>query len=189
MPKKINYTLTTESVKELEAAIQQEKRKEVRRRAMAIRQLHLGQKPQAVAEMFMVSAATIYNWWKRHQLLGVEGLANEVKKMPKRKVSQRYLQEIEEALAKEPAAFGYTFAVWTLETLRDHLYQQTRVKITTVWLSRVLKQEGYVFRRPKHTLGNKQDPLAKAKAEAALEALKKRALTEQSAFSLWTKRP
>ena len=122
MPKKINYTLTTESVEELEEAIQKSKLPEVRRRALAIRQLHLGKKPQEVAEMFPVTAATIYNWWHRYQLLEVAGLANEVKQMPKRKVTPAYLAKIEEALAQEPEALGYTFPIWTLETLRDHLH-------------------------------------------------------------------
>lgn len=187
MPKKINYTLTNESVKELETAIQRHKRVEVRRRAVAIRQLHLGKKPGEVAEMLLVSMATIYNWWRRYQLLGVAGLANEVKEMPKRKVTAAYVAKIEEALEQEPEVFGYRFAIWTLETWRDHLHRETGINITTKWLGTVLKQQGYVFRRPKHTLSNKQDPLVKEQAEEAIEALKKRALTEQSAFSLWTK--
>ncbi len=188
MPKKIDYTLTKESVQELEEAIQTSKYPEVRRRTMAIRQLHLGKKPQEVAAMFLVSAATIYNWWHRYQLLGVAGLANEVKQIPKRKVTPAYLAKIEEALEQEPATLGYAFPIWTLETLRDHLHQETGINITTKWLGIVLKQHDYVFRRPKHTLRNKQDPLAKEQAEEAIAALKKRALTEKSASSLWTKR-
>lgn len=188
MPKKIDYTLTTESVQELEDAIQASKYPEVRRRATAIRQLHLGKKPQEVADMLLVSAATIYNWWQRYQLLGVTGLANEVKQMPKRKVTPAYLAKIEEALSQDPESFGYAFPIWTLETLRQHLHKETCINISTKWLGLVLKKHGYVFRRPKHTLSNKQDTLAKEQAEVAIEALKKRALREKSAFSLWTKR-
>ena len=189
MPKKINYTLTKESVRELEEAIQKSSYPEVRQRAMAIRQLHLGKKPQEVAELFLVSGATIYNWWHRYQLLNVEGLANEVKERPKRKVTPAYLVKIEEALAQEPESLGYTFPIWTLERLRDHLHQETKINITTKWLGIVLKRNGYVFRRPRHTPENKQNPVAKEQAKEAIEALKKRVLTEKSAFSLWTKRP
>lgn len=187
MPKKIDYTLTTESDQELVEAIQTSKQPEVRRRATAIRQLHLGKKPQEVAEMFLVTLATIYNWWHRYQLLGVAGLANEVKQIPKRKVTSAYLAQIEEALAQDPEALGYTFPIWTLERLRDHLHKKTKINITTKWLGVVLKQNGYVFRRPRHTLENKQDPVAKKQAEEAIEALKKRPLMEKSASSLWTK--
>ncbi len=188
MPKKIDFTLTNESVQELEEAIQKSHFPEIRRRATAIRQLHLGKKPREVAEMFLVSGATIYNWWQRYQLLGVTGLANEVKQIPKRKVTPAYLAQIEAALAQEPESLGYQVPVWTLDTLRAHLHKVTGINVSTKWLGIVLKQHGYVYRRPKHSLSNKQDPLAKEQAEAAIEALKKRALTEQSAFSLWTKR-
>jgi transposase len=188
MPKKIDYTLTNESVQELEKAIQTSKYPEVRRRAMAIRQLHLGKKPPEVGAMFLVSAATIYNWWHRYQLLEVAGLANVVKQIPKRKVTPAYLAKIEGAIDQEPETLGYTFPIWTLETLRDHLHKETGINISTKWLGIVLKHNGYVFRRPKHTLSNKQDPLAKEQAETVIETLKKRALTEKSAFSLWTKR-
>ena len=188
MSKKLDFTLTNELVQELEEAIQKSKFPEVRRRGMAIRQLHLGKKPQEVAEMFLVSGATIYNWWQRYQLLGIGGLANEVKQIPKRKVTPAYLAKIEEALAQEPEALGYQFPIWTLETLRQHLHKETGINISTKWLGLVLKQHGYVFRRPKHTLGNKQDPLAKEQAEEAIDALKKRVLTEKSVSFLWTKR-
>ncbi len=187
MPKIIDYTLTTESVQELEEAIQTSEYPEVRLRAMAIRQLHLGKKAQEVAEMFLVSLGTIYNWWHRYQLLEVAGLANEVKQIPKRKVTEAYLAKIDEALAQEPQSLGYAYPIWTLETLRDHLHKETDINISTKWLGIILKQNGYVFRRPKHTLNNKQDPGAKEQAEEAIETLKKTALTEQSAFSLWTK--
>lgn len=187
MPRKINFTLPIESVQELEQAIQSHARPEVRKRATAMRQLHLGKKPAEVADMMLVTAATIYGWWHRHELLGVEGLANEVKRAPVRKVTAAYRAEIEAALSKDPEEFGYTFPIWTLETLRDHLHRQTNINITPEWLSRLMKREGYVFRRPKHTLSNKQDKLAKAEAEEALAALKKRVLTEKSASSLWTK--
>ena len=92
-------------------------------------------------------------------------------------------------MAQAPEALGYTFPIWTLETLRDHLHKKTKINITTKWLGVVLKQNGYVFRRPRHTLENKQNPVEKEQAKEAIKALKKRVLTEKSAFSLWTKRP
>ena len=52
-----------------------------------------------------------------------------------------------------------------------------------------MAEAGYVFRRPKHTLSNKQDEDAKASARLAIEELKKRPLTVKSGSSLWTKRP
>jgi hypothetical protein len=44
------YQLKPKELAEIEKAIRQDKRAEVRQRAIAIRLLHLGQKPGAVAE-------------------------------------------------------------------------------------------------------------------------------------------
>ena len=55
------YQLKTEEIEEVEKAIKQDKRPEVRQRATVIRLLHLGHKPEIVSEQQMVSVPTIYN--------------------------------------------------------------------------------------------------------------------------------
>src|SRR5512140_3355340 len=79
------YQLKSKELAEIEKAIRQDKRAEVRQRAMAIRLLHLGQKPSDVAEQQLVSVPTIYNWHKLWREQGIEGLANKRKPdgMPK----------------------------------------------------------------------------------------------------------
>ena len=189
MPKKINFTLTTESLEEIETAIQKDARNKVRQRAIAIRQLHLGKKPEEVADMLMVTAVTIYGWWKQYRAKGVEGLANKKAKAFTRKVTPKYLQLMAECLEQEPQAYGYEQAIWTQESLRDHLEKETNIRLSVKWLGKLMEKAGYVYRRPKHDLGNKVDPLEKEKAAQALEELKKRPLTEKLGSSLWTKQP
>ena len=53
----------------------------------------------------------------------------------------------------------------------------------------VIRQRGYVYRRPKHDLTNLQDLTAKQQAAELLEELKKGRSKTISGFSLWTKRP
>jgi len=189
MPKKINFTLTTESLEEIETAIQKDKREKVRQRALAIRQLHLGKKPEEVAEMMLVTAVTIYGWWQRYEGEGIEGLANKKAKSYRRKVTATYVKLLEESLEQEPEAYGYEQALWTQESLRDHLEKETGIHLSVKWVGKLMKKADYVYRRPKHDLGNKGDPLAKEKAAEALEELKKRPLTVKSGSSLWTKQP
>ena len=188
MPKKIDFTLTNEALAELDDAIKHDSHQEVRTRAKAIRQLHFGRKAAEVAEIFCVSTPTIYNWWKRYALLQIAGLANEVKVMPRRKVTEKYLQLLEKTLAKEPQDMGYPFGIWTSERLRDHLAKETGIRICQSWLIHVMNEAGFVYRQPKHTLVNKQDVDAKAAAREAIEELKKRPLTVKSGSSLWMKR-
>ena len=73
------YHLKAKELAKIEIAIRQDKGAEVRQRAMAIRLLHLGQKPETVAEQQMVSVPTIYNWHKLWREQGIEGLANRPK--------------------------------------------------------------------------------------------------------------
>jgi transposase len=120
---------------------------------------------------------------------GLPGLANRPKAVSRRKVTESYQQVLEQALDSPPGAYGYPFAIWTLERLRDHLTQTTGVQVSLQWLSVVLKEQGYVYRRPKHDLTHLQDPTAKSQAAALLEELKKGHKQVLSGFSLWTKRP
>lgn len=189
MPKKIHFTLTTESLEEIQTAIQKDKREKVRQRALAIRQLHLGKKPEEVAEIMMVTAVTINGWWQRYQTKGLEGLANKKAKSYQRKITPMYLKLLEESLEQEPEEYGYEQAIWTQESLRDHLEKETGIRLSVKWVGKLMKKAGYVYRRPKHDLGNKADPVAKEKASEALEELKKRPLTVKSGSSLWTKQP
>ena len=65
MAKRIEFTLTTDELMAVETAIKEDKRPEVRRRATAVRLLHLGYKPKEVAEMVTTSQASLYGWWQR----------------------------------------------------------------------------------------------------------------------------
>jgi len=189
MPKKTEFKLSDEKVVEIETAVKKDKRPEVRQRATAIRLLHLGYKAEEVADMLGVSKPSVYGWFNRWQAEGIEGLVNRPKNPRKRKASEAYCQALEEALEQEPATFGYTFPIWTTERLRDHLEGQTGIRLSVNWLNEVIRQRGYVYRRPKHDLTNLQDQDAKKQAADLLDELKRGRSKTISGFSLWTKRP
>jgi transposase len=186
MAKTIEFTLTTDELEAVETAMKKDKRPEVRRRATAVRLLHLGHKPPAVAEMVSASQASIYGWWGRWQKGGVEGLANKAHKPPKRKADGTYRQALAAALDQEPSALAYDFSIWTRERLRDHLKRETGVELSCNWLGEVMKAEGYEWRRPKHDLTHLQNQEKKV-AKELLEELKKTSSQTISSFSLWTK--
>lgn len=189
MPKKIDFTLTNEEAKALERAIRSDKRTGVARRATAVRMLHLGNKPAAVAEALSVSLPSVYGWHARFRAGGIEGLGDEEKRPRKRKVTAAYLATLDETLAQEPEAYGYDFTIWTRERLRDHLEQEIGIRLSLNWLGVLLQERGYVYRRPKHDLSHRQDEAAKVAAQATLEELKKRSSVTISSSSLWTKQP
>ena len=55
MPKARDYHLNEQQLAEIEKAIRQDKWPEVRQRSTVIRLLHLGHKPEAIAEMQAIS--------------------------------------------------------------------------------------------------------------------------------------
>ena len=75
MPRAQDYHLNDQELQTIETAIRHDKRVEVRQRCMAIRLLHMGHKPEQVAEMQAVSKPTIYGWVKRWKQGGIDGLA------------------------------------------------------------------------------------------------------------------
>src|SRR5689334_13730267 len=121
------YQLKPEELAEVENAMRQDRRAEVRQRATVIRLLHLEHKPSEVAEQQRVSAPTIYNWHKLWREQGIEGLANKPKTGRPAKATEAYCQKLEAMLAKEPAEFGYRFAIWTSDRLRAHLQKETGI--------------------------------------------------------------
>jgi transposase len=189
MPKRIKFTLSDEQERELKAAAKSDKRAEVRQRAPALRMLSQGHKPQVVAQAFSISEVTVYGWWHRYQRDGVAGLANQPKGRPPVQADAAYFEQLETALAQEPSAYGYDFAIWTVERLRDHLQQRTGVFLSVGHLRDLMRQRGYVYRRPKHDLASLQDREAKQSAHLLLEELKRGQAQVLTNSSLWTKRP
>ncbi len=181
------YQLKPKELAEIEKAVRQDIRAEVRQRATVIRLLHFGHKPETIAEQQMVSVPTVYNWHKLWREQGIEGLANKKKTGRPSKATEAYCQKLEELLEKEPAEFGYRFAIWTSDRLRTHLEKETGILLSESRFRALLKKRGYRYRRPKHDLSHLQDKTAKKKAEKLLEEMKKRASETISSSSLWTK--
>jgi transposase len=181
------YQLKPKELAEVEKAMRQDKRAEVRQRATVIRLLHLGHKPETVAEQQLVSVPTIYNWHKLWREGGIEGLANKPKSGRPAKATEGYCQKLEEMLEKEPAEYGYRFAIWTSDRLRTHLEKETGILLSESRFRALLKKRGYHYRRPKHDLSHLQDKQAKKKAEKLLDEMKKTAFKTISNSSLWTK--
>lgn len=173
MPKARDYHLTGQELVAIETAIRRDKRPEVRQRCTVIRLLHLGHKPEQIAEIQAVSKPTIYGWYDRWRSGGVEGLANKPKCGRPPKADNEYLVVLQEVIEKEPSELGYDFAIWTIDRLRAHLENKTGISLSESRFRALLKRKGYRYRRPKYDLSHLQDKDAKAKASDLFEELKK----------------
>lgn len=188
MSRRIDFKLAAEQLAAVEQAMNHAPLAEVRQRATAIRLLHLGHQPEAVAEMLAVAPSTIWNWHRRYRAEGVEGLANRARSGRPAKANATYLAELEHALDSDPHDLGYAFSIWTINKLRRHLAKVTGILLSYTRFRALLSKQGYVYRQPKHNLSDRQDQEAKTAAEDLLNWLKKSpSQTIPSSSSLWTK--
>lgn len=189
MPKSLNFTLTESELKIVAKAVKSDKRPEVRQRALGLRLLHEGQTPKEVAQIMAVSQPSVYDWHHRWQTNGLAGLANCPKSGRPRKTDRSYVERLEEVPEQDPQELGYNFTIWTADRLRYHLEKETGKLIGPTQFRNLLKENDFVYRRPKHDLTDLQDPQAREAAEIWLEELKKAPKQERSTYSLWTKAP
>lgn len=189
MPKKINYTLTSESLTLVEQAIKSHPDLRVRQRAQHVRLLHLGHKPDEVAKLLSTTVSQVYYWHRRWREGGLDSLSDKPRSGRPKAADEHYLQCLEATIEKDPTKFGYAFTYWDAPRLMAHLEKETGVSVCESTFLNILAEQDYVYRRPKHVLDPLQDKAVKARAEATIQALKKRLNEPKSNFSLWTKRP
>ena len=190
MERKSRYYLSEVQVQALERAMHNDGRAEVALRCAAIRQLHLVQKPSAVAQQFAVCNTTVYRWWNLYRAGGIEALSNRCKSGRPPKTDAAYWQRLEELINEDPRAHNYVFVVWTTGRLRDHMEVETGISVSAAWLRERMKKLGFVFRRPKKDLRHLQDAQQREAAAEWLKEAKKKPVPQRiSSFSLWTKAP
>lgn len=189
MAKRLDFTRTEKELKILAKGINKDKRPEVRQRAMGLRLLHEGQKVKEVAKLMSVSQPTVYDWHHRWQENGLEGLANQPKSGRKRKADENYVSCLKRIIEQDPQELGYSFTIWTVKRLRLHLEKETGILLGATQFKALLKDNDFVYRRPKHDLTQLQDATARQEAEKWLDELKKTPKQVRSTSSLWMKAP
>ena len=172
MPKR-NYHLSPEAHAVVSHGLVHHPRLEVRLGCQALLSLHDGDSPVQAAQRCGVDRRTIYRWHDRYRMQqAIDDLAHIAPSGRPRKATPAYRAELEQALAQTPDAYGYDFAVWTVERLLAHLAERTAITLSPRTLETLLAELDYVYRRPTSTVANLQDADAVAQARANWEALK-----------------
>jgi transposase len=140
MNRRIDFHLNEDELGQIEDAINHSPLPEVRQRATAIRLLHLGHNPEAVARMLAVAPSSVWNWHRRWRRGGVKALANAAKSRRPAKADAHYLRVLEETLDSEPRALG--FALWTINRLRHYLADQTGILLSYTRFRALLAKHG-----------------------------------------------
>jgi putative transposase len=130
MSRRVKFQLNDEQLTEIEQAINNAVDAEVRQRAIAMRLLHLGQSPEAVAQVVMVRANTVWTWHRRYRKSGLLGLQDKPRSGRPSKANAGYIARLEQLLETDPGTLGLPFNIWTINRLRLYLAEQTNILLS-----------------------------------------------------------
>jgi transposase len=127
----------------------------------------------SIAQDLGCSPATVDNARKRYREQGLAGL--QPRKSPGRRsrATPEYRAALQRVVQTPPQSLGYGFSVWSVARLNEHLKKETKISFSEDRLRRLLREEGFSFQRPKHTMKGKRDEGAYQRAQRELKRLKK----------------
>jgi len=145
-----------------------------RRRAQAVRLSAKTYPVPEIADILVCNQSSVHNWLDRFESGGVAALADRPRSGRPPVATVDYRRRLVEAVDQDPTELGYPFTVWTVIRLRAHLARELGVLLGASRVRQIMKEEGLVFKRPKHTLAEKRDSQAFAEVQAILDGLKKK---------------
>ena len=128
----------------------------------------------AIAGHLRCSPETVRRIRKLYRMGGVGAL--QPIKPPGRssRATPAFLQAMKKVVQANPMTLGYGFSTWSAGRLAAHLAKVTGIRFSDDQMRRLLRQQGFSFHRPKHTLKGKRDEKAYEKARKQLVRLKKK---------------
>lgn len=145
----------------------------VRRRANAIRLSALGYTVRQIAEVVGCTRQTVRNCFDYFESGGVDALFDSPRSGRPPVATADYRARLVEAVKTSPKELGYPFTVWSVARLRAHMAREMDVLISGTRVRQIMKEEGLVFKRPKHTLKGKRDEDAFRAVRGLLDQFKK----------------
>ena len=128
----------------------------------------------SIAQRVGCSSETVKRIRKLYRMGGAEAL-HPIKPPGRRtKATPAFLQAMKKAAQTNPLTLGYGFSTWSSGRLAAHLAKVTSIRFSDDRIRRLLRQEGFSFHRPKHTMKGKRDEAAYEKAGKQLVRLKKK---------------
>jgi transposase len=119
------------------------------RRMAAARLLRQGLSPSQVARAVGVHRQSVSRWARELGESGVRGLRKAGRTGRPPKLSPAQLRDLERALKRGPAAFGFATGLWTASRVRDLIEYRTGVRYHEDHLWRILRKLNWTCQRPR----------------------------------------
>jgi transposase len=172
-PQRFIRTPTKTERQEVENLFRKGPNNRVRKRAQAVRLSVMGYTVTQIAEILGCNRQSIHNWFDTFEAQSCQGLYDRPRSGRPVTATVDYRKQLVEAIKTNPRKMGYPFTVWTLTRIRAHMAREMRILLSESRVRQIMKEEGLVFKRPKHTLAQKRDQDAFAEVRDVLEQVKK----------------
>lgn len=126
------------------------------RRTQGLALLEQGKKPSEVAEILKVTRRSV-NRWQQAAHRRPRRKASSQRGRP-RKLSPRQVKRLEKSLDKGAYAFGYAGDYWTLDRIRQVIWQLFGVRYHPSGVWHVLDRMGWSCQRPQHRDLRRDEP-------------------------------
>jgi len=172
-PQRFIRTLTKIERQEIEKLFRRGPNNRARKRAQAIRLSAMGYTVTQIIQILGCNRQSIHNWFDLFEAQGCQELYDKPRSGRPVTATVDYRKRLVEAIKTNPRKMGYPFTVWTLTRIRAHMAREMKILLSESRVRQIMKEEGLVFKRPKHTLAQKRDKDAFAEVQDILERVKK----------------
>lgn len=141
--------LTRPQRRRLERAASKERDAEARQRYRIILSLDRELSPTEIHELLGAARSTVYRVVGRFRLDGEEGLRSVRHEVAPVKLTEAYMERLEELILASPRDFGWERSTWTCELLARQLLQDTGIRFHRTHVWRLVRTSGARWGRPR----------------------------------------
>jgi transposase len=127
-------------------------------RAKIIRLASQGVSVAEISQRLKVSEMTVGRWWKRFNVAGVTGLADEPRSGRPQTYTPEQVSVVIATALTQPERLGLPFASWTLDRLAAYLNEQRGLDIKRSRIDELLIAEGLRWHQQEEWFGKRVDP-------------------------------
>ena len=172
-PQRFIRKLTKNEHQEIENLYRKGPNSRARKRAQAIRLSTKGYTIPQISEILGCNQQSIHNWFNNFEMDGLDGLYDKPREGRPIVATAEYRSRLVDAIKTNPRQMGYPFTVWTITRIRAHMARELKTLLSESRVRQIMKEEGLVFKRPKHTLAQKRNKDGFAEVRDLLEQVKK----------------
>ncbi|MBD3253541.1 MAG: helix-turn-helix domain-containing protein [Candidatus Lokiarchaeota archaeon] len=121
---------------------------------------------EAIADLFLVSTQTVYNWIKAWNREGLEGIRIDKPSGRPKKLNKAEREQLIETILHSPRESGYRFSTWTLKAISNHVSREFDKEMSESGIYKMLRRNDIVQVKPR-PMPAKGDPKKNANLNGA----------------------